>query len=66
MKPPTNSFLPNTVVRNPIATMSDMEIELSEAEQTALTEADAASAAINEMRKKIMFLLERRTRTPPK
>ena len=28
--------------------MSNMEIELNEAEQTALTEADAASAAINE------------------
>ena len=48
MKPLTNSFRPNTVVRNPISTMSNMEIELSGAEQTALTEADAASAAINE------------------
>ena len=48
MKPLTNSFRPNTVVKDNISTMSDMEIELNGAEKTALSEADAASAAINE------------------
>ena len=47
MKPQTNSFRANFAIRNPISTMSNMEIELNGADETAPTEANAADAANN-------------------
>jgi hypothetical protein len=45
--PQTNSFRANFTIRNPISTMSNMEIELNGADETAPTEANAADAANN-------------------
>ncbi len=45
MKPQINSLRSNIVTRNPTSTMSDMDIELNGADQTASTEANAANAA---------------------
>ncbi len=42
LKPQINSFRSNIVTRNPTSTMSDMDIELNGADQTASTEAKAA------------------------
>ncbi len=47
MKPQTNSFRTNLAIRNPISTMSNMDIELNRADETAPTEANAADAANN-------------------
>ncbi len=47
MKPQTNSFRASLAIRNPISTMSNMDIELNGADQTASTEANAADAANN-------------------
>ncbi len=45
LKPRINSFCSNIATRNPTSTMSDMDIELNGADQTASVEANAASAA---------------------
>ena len=45
LKPPNNSFRSNVSVRNISLAMSNMDIELDGAEQTASTEVNAASAA---------------------
>jgi hypothetical protein len=47
LKPQTNSFRTNLAIRNPISTMSNMDIELNRADETAPTEANAADAANN-------------------
>ena len=45
LKPLINSFRSNIATRNITSTMSNMEIELNGADQTASAEANAASAA---------------------
>ncbi len=45
MKLQINSFRSNIVTRNTTSTMSDIDIELNGADQTASTEDNAASAA---------------------
>ena len=45
LKPLTNSFRSNIAIRNISATMSNMEIELERADQTASVKANAANAA---------------------
>ena len=58
LKPLTNSFRPNIPIRNSTSSIDNMEVELSGAEQTASTEANAASAVNNDDKEVIMAVKE--------
>ena len=58
LKPLTNSFRPNIPTRNSASSIDNMEVELSGAEQTASTEANAASAVNNDDKEVIMAVKE--------